>query len=161
MDEPTAHIGVLFIDEIQQGIQQIVAHIGARRVGDRGRYPGIPHPLHHGFYGQGGEVSGLTVLPDGHIHRLIPGIVRDAAVHKVDGHFLRSDSRAAARLSHADDRIGFMPLHSVLQNRTGAVEPGWDFQLDDLGPGNSVRQQFDCLISRVDGLAAEGIEAGN
>ena len=96
--------------------------------------------MHHGFYGQGGEVGRRTVLPDRFIHRLVACIVGDACVRKVDGNSFRRDGRPPACLPDTDDRIGSVLAYGSFQNGTGKGKPGGNLQLDDLCPGNGVGQ---------------------
>ena len=141
MDEAAPDVGVLPVDEVQQGVHQVVAHIGACSVGQGGGDACVLDVLHHGLHGQRSEIGGLAVLLDGHVDGLITGVVGDAAVHQVDGHLFRGDGGAAAGLTDADDHIGLVCLNGSFQHLTGTDELGGHFLLDDLGTGDGVGQQ--------------------
>ena len=161
MDKAAPHSGILPVDEIEQRIHQGVAHKGASGVGEGCRNTGGSHFLHHGFYGQRGEVGGRTVLSNRLVHRLVACIVRDACVRKVDGNSFRRDGGPPACLPDTDDRIGPVLVYGGFQNGAGKSKPGGNLQFDDLCPGNGVGQQFDSLIGRVDGLSAERVKTGD
>gem|GEM_PF-4952124 len=159
MDKAHAHGSIMVV--MQQGIEQIIAHKRARRVGHAARQAGLRNGACHFPHRHGGKVRRRSVLGAGNILRLQARVVRDGGIAQVNGHHLGRDRRAAARLPHAQDDIGMQRLRLL----DGALrrQPKHRGHLQSVHDAiaHARRQAGYRLPGRIDALPAEGVKAGD
>ena len=142
---------------VQYAVQQVVAHICPRAVGQLRRHPGLPDGQDHVLHRYRGEIRRRSAGDDGRIYRLLPGVVRDPGVVHVDGHPLRGHGAAACRLAHAQHHIRPECVHSRRHHPGRLAEHRGHLQHADL----RLRAPYPlhCLQGRIHGFPAEGGKA--
>ena len=141
---------------VQYAVQQVVAHIGPRAVGQLRRHPGLPDGPDHVLHRRRGEIRCRSARDDGCIYRLLPGVVRDPGVVHVDGHPLRGHGAAARRLAHAQHHIRPERVHFRRHQPGGIAEHRGHLQNAQLRLRAS--HLLHGLQGGVDALPAEGGE---
>ena len=112
MDEAHLHVGIAVV--MQEGIEQVVADEGARRIGEGAGNALLLHRLYHVPHGEGGKIGGGGVLHDGGIHGAITRVVGDGGLAEVDAHHLGGHRRIRY------DRITLVRIS--VGERTGMVK---------------------------------------
>ena len=111
---------------------------------------------------QAGKKRRRRTGPHRLVHRLGTGVVGDAGIDQVDRHPLHADGRAAAGQAQRQHPVGCVPVQCRLQRRQGLGEHAGQLRCDDLGAADDLAvQRLRHRPRRVDGLAAEGLEAGD
>ena len=163
MDE--AHAGGQFAggDGVQPEVEDVVADVGARVIGDTRGDARLHQGAADGVEGQGGPVAHRAVLRDGLPAAQLPGIVRDGRIIHIN--------RDALQLNFVDATAEAKGEHDV---RAEGVQRGRELRLaapvggvQDDGPqdhagdiGQGFGRQAHEPFGGIDGRAVVGREAG-
>ena len=147
---------------VQQAVEQVVADVGASRVGDTGRDALRLDVRDHFLDRQRCPVGDRAASDDGFINRLVAFVVGDTEVVDIDADAFHRDVRAAARLTDGNDGIGLHFFNRRLHGFQRLKTHHRDFPRDDFVAVDSFAlQAFRHFQRGVDGFAVEGLEAGN
>ena len=142
MHKPAAHTGVAFCNVVQHAVHQVVAHKGARCVGNGGRQAFLVNGIRHCLNGQQRKIRRGAVCKNGGVDRLITLVIRDTGIVHVNGHPLWCQVKPAAGLANAKHHVGLHTVHLCRHCRNGLLEHCGHFQFNDFGIAHFVRNLF-------------------
>jgi len=88
-------------------------------------------------------------------------IIRDTGIRQVDGYPFYTQTSSAACLAHIQHQIRLAKFDLAHHFCGAAGKACRDLPLDDLRPGNFIRQHFNSFVSRVDAFPSERVKACN
>ena len=97
-----AHLRFCSGKMMAKGIQHIVAHIGARRVGHSPRHARFPDGRSHSGHRQRGKISGRPAGDNGRVRKLLPGVIGNGCRADIDADPLRGHSGPATGKAQAE-----------------------------------------------------------
>ena len=113
------------------------------------------------FDGERGKICGFSVL----FHRDVYGgksvVVRNPGIHQVDSYPFRCDIGTAARLPNRDQYVRSYGTDLFCKKYRSSLKSNREFLFFNGMACNLIREQTDCFIRRVDGLAAERRKTGD
>lgn len=148
-------------EAVQEPVEGIVADEGPGGVADLSGEGSGGDGLGHGGHRDGGKNAVGGTGEDGRFYGLITPVVGDPGGGHIDGDPLRGHRIPSARLSNAQDHIGRIRRSSGQDGLGGEGENRGDLQLRQPIIADGIRQTPHRLPGGIDGLAAEGVKAGD
>ena len=161
MDEPAADGREFLLYVVEDAVHHVVADISSGGVGKHRRITGLLDGLYHGFHRKIREISRISIGKNRLVDGLVPFVVWDSGIGDVDGNTFRGHAEPAACLADTDDDVGLFGYHFFMDLFNGFADDSRDLHLDDLSACDLIGQELYGFPGRVDGLAAERIEACN
>ena len=146
---------------MQHSIHDRIADVSTCRVRQLAGIALCLYPAHHGLDRQLGKICRGTVLYQRFVHRLRAVIIWDTGIRQVDGYPFYTQTSSAACLAHIQHQIRLAKFDLAHHFCGAAGKACRDLPLDDLRPGNFIRQHFNSFVSRVDAFPSERVKACN
>ena len=146
---------------VQQPIEGVVADEGPGGVGDPAGKSGGGDGVSHGGYGDGGKDPVGPAGEDGGLLGHVSCVVGLFCGGYIDGDALRGHGVPAGGQSDAEDHVRGIRPGGGQDGVGGDAEDGGDAQFGQAEAADCLREPGHGLPGGVDGLAPEGVEAGD
>src|SRR5699024_10978966 len=161
MDKTSADVWISLCCHVQNIVHNAVAYIGACGVGHKAWQTMAAYIFYDGIDRNGSKVCRLTVSLQRLVHWRLAVVIRNSCFCQIDSNALDGNAGATASLSNVDNNVRIVLFDCCFYSWATSCKNGRNFNFDNLRTSNGIRQQFDCLISRIYFFSAKWVKTCN